>query len=245
MKKNTVLDKKEKINIFTLNDEELNSLEYHQAILYDKRTYMQYYAALLKKKQLILFTFIPAKDYNLTFIKISLFFLSFSLYFAVNALFFTDETMHKITEDHGDFDLIYQLPQICYSSIISAIINMILKKLSLSELQILTIKKSKTLFIALKNSKAILNCLRIRFIIFFILSFLFSFAFWYFIAAFCAVYKNTQIILIENTFLSFGLSMIYPFALNLLPGMFRLPALRDPKKDRQCLYKLSGLVALI
>ena len=48
----------------------------------DKRTYFQYYWSLLKKKQLILFTFWPANDYNLLTIKISLFLLSFGLYFS-------------------------------------------------------------------------------------------------------------------------------------------------------------------
>ena len=69
--------------------------------------------------------------------------------------------------------------------------------------------------------------------------------FWYFISCFCAVYKNTQIILFKDTLISFGLSMLYPFGLNLLPGMFRIPALRAEKKDKMCLYNFSQYVALI
>ena len=178
-------------------------------------------------------------------VKISLLLLSFSLYFTVNSFFFSDATMHKITVDHGAFDIIYQIPQILYSTIISAIINMILKRLSLSEFQILSIKKEKNLSDALKKGKKIFNSLRIKIVIFFVLSFILSFCFWYFISGFCAVYKNTQIILIKNTLLSFGLSMLYPFGLNLLPGMLRIPALRDKKKDSQCIYKISTLVAII
>ena len=44
--------------INALNDEELNNLEYENALLIDKRTYCQYYFSLLKKKHLILFTFL-------------------------------------------------------------------------------------------------------------------------------------------------------------------------------------------
>ena len=51
------------INIKTLNDEELNSLDYKQAVLIDKRTFCEYYFSLLKKKHLILFTFLPNNDY--------------------------------------------------------------------------------------------------------------------------------------------------------------------------------------
>ena len=39
--------------------------------------------------------------------------------------------------------------------------------------------------------------------------------------------------------------MLYPFGLNLLPGILRIPALRAQKKDKKCLYKISTIVALI
>ena len=39
--------------------------------------------------------------------------------------------------------------------------------------------------------------------------------------------------------------MIYPLGLNLIPGLFRLPALRDNNKDQKCLYIVSGLIAMI
>ena len=39
--------------------------------------------------------------------------------------------------------------------------------------------------------------------------------------------------------------MFYPFGLNLFPGMFRIPALRAKNKDKKCIYKISGIIALI
>ena len=89
------------------------------------------------------------------------------------------------------------------------------------------------------------TCITIKFIIFFILSNILLLFFWYFIACFCAVYTNTQNILIKDTLVSFGLSMVYPFGLNLLPGMFRIPALKDKEKKKILLYKISCIVALI
>ena len=62
------------------------------------------------------------------------------IHFGINALFFTDSTMHQIYEDKGNFNIIYQLPQIIYSSIISLVLNQILKILSLSERNILKLK---------------------------------------------------------------------------------------------------------
>ena len=211
----------------------------------DKRTFFQYYFSLLKKKQLIFFAFYPANDYNLILVKISLLLLAFSLYFTINGFFFSDETMNKINEEQGSFNILLQIPQILYSTIISAVINMILKRLSLSERQILSLKIENNFLAAEKKAKKIKSCLRIKLFIFFLLSFLLMLFFWYFISCFCAVYKNTQIILIKDTLISFALSMLYPFGLNLLPGMFRIPALRSEKKDKKCLYTAGSLLALI
>ena len=187
----------------------------------------------------------PANDYNLFSIKICLLLLSFSLYLTINGFFFSDETMHKIHEDKGKFNIIYQIPQILYSTIISAIINMILKQLSLSEKNIIAIKQIKDIKRMTNYSQKIRRCITIKFIIFFILNISFLLFFWYFISCFCGVYKNTQMILIKDTLVSFALSMLYPFGLNLLPGMLRIPALRAQKKDKKCLYKTSTIVALI
>ena len=228
-----------------LNDDELNDLNYELAIELDKRTYFQYYLSLLKKKHLILFAFCPSNDYNLPVIKILSLILAFALYFTINGFFFSDATMNKINEDKGAFDILFQIPQILYSTLICAVINLIIKKLSLTEKQILSIKREKTYNDAEVKSRQINSCLKVKLIIFLIISLLLMLFFWYYISCFCAVYKNTQVILIKDTLISFGLSMLYPFGLNLLPGMFRIPALKAVNKNLKYLYQLSGFVALI
>ena len=228
-----------------LNDQELNTLEYNVAIELDRRTYFQYYFSLLKKKHLILFTFIPINDYNLMTIKISLFLITFSLFLSINGFFFTDDEMKKNYENNGIYNIILQIPKIIYSTIISSIINIILKTLSLSEKNILELKEITDNDKKLTKSKEIKISLKIKFFIFFILSFLIMGFFWYFISCFCAVYINTQIILIKDSIISFCISMIYPFGLNLLPGILRIPALRAKNKNKICLYKTSLIFALI
>ena len=39
--------------------------------------------------------------------------------------------------------------------------------------------------------------------------------------------------------------MIYPFGYTLLPVIFRIPALRAKNQDKECMYKLSEILALI
>ena len=80
--------------ILECTDSEMNSLPYEKALMIDKRIYFQYYFSLLKKKQIILFSFYPNKDYNAQIIKSFLFFFFYTSDMTINALFFTDDTMH-------------------------------------------------------------------------------------------------------------------------------------------------------
>ena len=227
------------------NDEEKNNLKYEIALKYDKRTYFEYYISLLKTQHIFIFSFFYSKDYNSRIIKIDLFFISFALSYAVNALFFNDNTMHKIYEDEGSFNFIYQLPQIAYSSLISTVLNILLKLLALSEGNIIDYKKNKNKNNLDQRTKELNNKLNIKFILYFIISFIFLLFFWYYLSMFCAIYRNTQYHLIKDTLISFGLSLIYPFFIYLLPGFFRIPALSNPKNKRKYLYNLSLLFQLL
>ena len=226
------------------NDYELNILKYEDALKIDKRSLIEYYFSLLKINHLLFFLF-RKNDYNSLMIKIYLFFFSFDLYFAVNTLFFSDSTMHKIYDDGGTFDFIYQIPQILYSSIISSIINTLVKYFSLSEKKILEIKNEMNIENLDKKANDEIKILTIKFKLFFIISFAFILFFWYYISCFCAVYKNTQLHLIKDTIISFGLSLLYPFGFYLIPGIFRIYSLRSSEKNRQCLYKFSNIIQLL
>jgi hypothetical protein len=231
--------------IYNYNNDELNSMNYEDAIIYDKRTYFQYYISLIKQKHLIIFTFFNKNDYNLFSIKLTLFIFSFSLYFTVNALFCDDNTMNKIYQNHGDLKLYFYTLHIIYSTLISSFITLILKTLALSSKNILKIKNIQEKKTALMESIKLNKLLNIKFNIFYIISFLLLIFFWYFISAFCAVYNNTQKILFQNTFSSFILSLVYPFGLNLIPGLFRIPALKAKSKNKKCMYILSKLLSYI
>ena len=138
------------------------------------------------------------------------------------------------------FNLSYQLPQIIYSFIISYVINFIIEYLSLSEDAIISIKAKK--IINLKQSKKIINRIKIKFNFFFIVSFILLLAFCYYISCFCCIYQNTQIHLFKDSLMSFGISLIYPIIINLIPGIFRIPALRSKKGDKSCMYKFSQVI---
>ena len=193
----------------------------------------------------MIFSFYYKGDYNSKIIKIDLFFISFIISLTINALFFTEETLHKIFKDEGSFNFIYQLPQIIYSSLISSIFNILLRLFALSEGDIIELKRDKTKETLNKRVEGLMKKLRIKFILYFILSFLFLIFFWYYLAMFGVIYRNTQLQLIKDTLISFGLSLSYPFGIYLIPGIFRIPALSNPKNKRICLYKTSLFIQTI
>jgi len=245
--KNILFYSKKKIskikNFLNYNDYELNSLKYKEALNIYKRTYCQYYLSLLKTKHLLIFTFFYHNDYNSKTIKICLFFFSFSLYYTVNALFFSESKMHKIYENEGEYIFIYRIPQILYSTLISFILNIIINYFSLSEKSLLEIKNEKNIERIRYKIPDVFKCLAIKFSIFFELSLIVLIFFWYYLSCFCAVYKNTQLFLIKDTIFSFILSLLYPFLIKLLPGIFRIPSLS--KGNRRIMYKFSRIVELL
>ena len=241
----TQIKKEKGNNILEYTDSELNSLSFEEALKIDKRTYCQYYFSLLKKKNSILFSFYPIKDYNSQIIKSFLFFFFLVSDITVNALFFTDDTMHKIYVDSGSFNLNYQLPQIVYSYLISSLINYIIEFLPLSEETIISIKTSKNINIDLSQNLKQIHLLKIKFFLFFIITFVLLSIFGYYISCFCCIYQNTQIHLFKDSLISLGFSLIFPFFTNLIPGIFRFSSLRNIKGDKICLYKFSKFIEYI
>ena len=170
-----------------------------------------------------------------------LFFFYFSSDLTINGFFFTDATMHKIHQDKGSFNFLYQIPQVIYSSILSLIISSLIKYLSSSGDNIMEIREEKR-----RNSKDInaklkklYKILKIKFALFFSVTFIILVMFWFYITCFCGIYKNTQTHLIKDSILSFIMSLIYPFVTFLLPSFFRIFSLIAEKKDKALLYKFS------
>ena len=217
------IPKKERTQFFT--DDELNGFDYNYALEIDFRNYFQFYFSFLKQTHLIIFTFFVRDDYNIFLLKLALFLISFALVFFMNALFFKDDSMHKIYEDEGKYDLLYQIPQTLYSTIVSQVISSLLELLSLSQDNMIEIKKEGLKEISEKTKKLV-KCIKIKCSLFFAVGIIILFSFWYYLSAFCAVYHNTQVPLIKDTILSFLTSMIYPFILDLIPGIFRIVSLR-------------------
>ena len=125
------------------------------------------------------------------------------------------------------------------------VLNTLLKMLALSNNSIVEFKQNKKKEDVNERGEKLKNKLNIKFILYFIISFIFLIFFWYYLSMFGAIYKNTQYYLLKDTLISFALSQIYPFGLNLIPGIFRIPSLSDSNNKRECLYKFSKILQII
>ena len=111
--------------------------------------------------------------------------------------------------------------------------------LSMTDNYYYQIKNSKKL-----NKNLLLNatkCIKIKIIFYFGLTILIFAFYWYLISCFCAVYKNTQIAFIKDSFSSFLLDNLIPFVVYLFPSLLRIIALKTNKKF---VYKLSIIIPL-
>ena len=227
-----------------LTDYELNELEYEEALDLDNRNFFHIYWYLLKREHIILFTFIMKNDYNFFSIKLSKLFLAVCSDMAFNVFFFSDESMHNLYVSGGEYNFIDQFAQMVYSTIISQILQIYVNYLTMTDIHYYQLKELKK---EGKLSREIIlstiKCIKIKIIVYFTSTFVFFLFFWYTASAFCAVYPNTQGIFIGDSYMSFLMGLLYPFALYLIPTALRYISLKSKKrKNLDILYSLSEKV---
>ena len=215
-----------------------NYLDYNEALQFDKRSFSKMYKDTLLLSHNLLYTFFFNDKLNLKTVTLSLFFFSLSLDLVLNCLFYDDEDISHTFYIKGDFDFLFNLPQTIYSSIINLVLSFIT--------QILTSIKNKLLFIIFEleeKTKAKIDKMykrmRIKVKIYFIIVIIISAIFWYYIAAFCAVYPNSQKQFFIDTVISFVFEIITPFGFALLITYIKYHALQ---KKSKCLYKIADLL---
>ena len=85
-----------------------------------------------------------------------------------------------------------------------------------------------------------MNCIKIKLLIFYVITSVLLLFYWYFVSAFCSVYKNTQRIYIIDCLLSLLIFSIIPFIVYAFTTLFRLVSLKDYNKKRLKFLYLIG-----
>ena len=230
--------------IEALSNFELNELEYEDALELDNRNFLKIYWYLVKREQIVLFTFINWNDFNLFSIKLSKLFLALCSDMAFNVFFFSDESMHKTYETGGKHDWLGHLAQIAIAMVVSQILQVFVNFLTMTDIHYYELKGLKRdNKINGKKALSVIRCIKIKIIAYIISSFLMFLFFWYASSAFCAVYPNTQRIFIVDSYTSFLMGLIYPFVLYLFPSALRVLSLKAKKsKNLKIFYSLSDKI---
>ena len=227
-----------------LDDFQLNNLEYKEACRYDKRSFLKTYWSVLKREHIVIFTFISRNDYNLFYVKIERFLILLCTQMFMNGLFFTDDSMHKATKS-TDYSFVQQLPKIIFSLIGTHIIEVFLCYLSMTdtvmyEVKDLTKRKHTEQVIAEK-----INTMKKKLIAYFIVTLLLFAFYWYFVAAFCAVFQNTQKIFLLDFLIGTLIGYIDPFVIYLLKEILRYLSLTKlSNRKGEIVYKISDLIPI-
>ena len=184
-------------------------MDYEEAIIYDKRSYIKMYFSFLVDSQIILGTFCTPNDLHLFVIKLSFLVCTFQISFFLNALFYTDDYISDAYHNEGILDFISGLPKSIYSFIATFITTHLLQMLSNSRSELLKIIKEKHKnknYLELINIK--LKKLRTKLIFYFIVVFLLGSFFLYYVASFCAVYRFSQKYWFLGCLESFGMDSL-------------------------------------
>jgi hypothetical protein len=225
-----------------LDNFELNNLDYILAIKLDQRRFIDIYWSILKREHLIIFTFFIRNDHNILHIKLSRLVFLIVRDMALNVFFFSDETMHTMYLDYGKYNFVQQIPQIIYSTIVSQVIEVFLCYLSYTDkhfyqIKGLTYENKHLLF-------KILECIRYKIAFFYVFTFIMFLFCWYTVTCFCAVYENTQIAYLKDSFTSFGLGLLYPFVLYLFPSILRIISLSGCDGKLSFVYWMSDIIPI-
>ena len=102
----SIKTKNNKFEIIKLakNDSDIQDLDYEEAIIYDKRSYLRMYWGFLVDSQIILGTFCTDNHLYLFVVKLSFFICTFQISFFLKALFYTDDYISDAYHNDGVLD---------------------------------------------------------------------------------------------------------------------------------------------
>ena len=222
----------------TIND--IQNIDYEEAVLYDKRGYLRMYWGFLAETQIIFGTFCTDNHLDLFIIKLSFFVFTFQISFFLNALFYTDKYISDAYHNNGVLDIISGLPKSIYSYVATLITINLLRMLSNNKNELVKLIKEKLRYksyIDLVQLK--LENLSKKLIIYFILLFLLTFSFLYYTTSFCAVYRNSQKYWFLGCLESLGIDSAISFFICFFLAFFRYISI---KKRVKCFYILANII---
>ena len=216
-------------------------MDYEQAILYDKRTFLKMYWAFLVDTQIIFETFCRENYLTLFIIKLSFLVCTFQIIFFLNAFFYTDEYISNAYHNNGVLDFFSGLPKSIYSLLATIVITNILNILSNSKNELILVirkKRENKNYLHIINVK--LKKLRNKLFIYFILVFILGLLFLYYVCSFCSVYRYSQKYWFIGCIQSFGIDSLIAIIICIFLAFFRYLSIKMHIKG---FYILANIIS--
>jgi hypothetical protein len=209
-----------------LDDIDLNELDYDEAEIYERGGFCRIFCFLLKERQLIVNTFCVKEIIKPFPIKLIVFIFVISCYLVINGFLFNEEYVKKIFRRKKKgfyFFIVDSFERIVYSSIVAAIVNIIIGLMFKSDKKLRTIQKKYRNNSIMRNGEIVKIYKSIRRLntIFTIFNFIIMSVFWLYLYSFCGVYRNCQLDWVESCYLIVMIMNIFPIIICLLLAALR------------------------
>ena len=200
------------------NEEELNELDYDDAIMYDKRSFIQIYCSIFKEKQIIINTFCADTPFRPFSIKLLALLFDFSCYFVINGFLYNEEYVGKLFKKEVSKDISIDLvsdtiERIVYATLLGGLISKIVGVVfnTKNEIDKVIKKKDNNVIILRGEITKIYKCYIIKIISFIIFQFIVMAFFTLYILCFCYVYPNTVLDWTETSLIVIGVMQSFSF----------------------------------
>ena len=223
----------------------LDNYDYETSIKYDKRSFCRIFIICLLAKENFINIIFFRTPLDLQALRICLFIFINACDLAFNSIFYSNENISDKYHYQGNnlyfFTIVNNIIQSLFSSIISLIIinlfqHMIESRGNFEDIfqnEEKKMRKNKKYTVSKNTKKKILKDiskiflkLKRKIIIFLVLEFLMMLFFYYFVTAFCEVYKNTQISWIYDFFVSLLISFVTEIFGALILAIFYIISIR-------------------
>ena len=225
--------------------ENFDEMEYDDAIIKDKRKFIEFFSDNLKDKQIIGNTFVSNDPFKPRSIKIILFCLYLVFYFVVTGLFINDDYISEVYNSNEEENFFSFIPRsisiLFYSTLVNVIIEFVVDFFFVEE------KKMKGIYLREKDNQNVLkseiinlsNSIKIRYLSFIIFVYIVLFLCLYYLICFNSIYPNIQTEWIKASIFIFLIRQIISAFQSLLETIFRFLSF---KFENERLFKFAKFV---
>ena len=226
------------------DDEDLDELDYDEALIYDKRTFCDLFCKQLRERQIIANTFCIKDKLKPFSIKIIVFIFNIACYFVINGFLFSEEYVMKIlrrTSKGFYYFIVDSTKRIVYSSVIGIVINIIVGILFRADKSIrkVQMKYGDNPIILHGEIVKIYKSTKNLYIVFTIINCFIMAIFIFYLFCFCGVYRNCQADWFEGCFIVLVLMNILPLIASLLLACLRKLGLVC---KMECFFKINSWI---